>query len=228
MSSETRKRQKLVICISGLTACGKSTVAKSLAKKYGLKYISGGEILKAMAAEEGFKVSGDGWWETEQGTRFLKERMEKPDFDRMVDARLLEAAKKGGVILDSWTMPWLFDGGFKIWLEASREMRAKRLSVRDGLSYDEALRILDRKDETTRRIYAKLYGFKLGFDLSPFDLILNVDNLSRDEVFHTLTQVIDRLLLGENVDDPLLIDEVISLRKRIPKKREEGENSCQS
>lgn len=221
------KRQKPVICISGMTACGKSTVAKRLAEKYGLRYLSGGETLKSIAEKEGFKVDGDGWWETEHGTRFLKERTLKPDFDKMADDMLLKAARKGNVLLDSWTMPWLFNGGFKIWLEASREIRAKRLSVRDGLSYDEALRILDEKDETTRRIYEKLYGFKLGSDLSPFDLVLDVENLTPEEVFCAIAQVLDSLISKKESDETSIIDEVISIRKRIPKKCEEGEDRCQ-
>ena len=212
------ERQKIVICISGMTACGKSTVAKRLAKKYGLIYLSGGEVLKSIAAEEGFNISGKGWWETEQGTRFFKERMLKQDFDRLVDARLLQAAEKGNVLLDSWTMPWLFKGGFKIWFEASREERAKRLTVRDGLSYEGALRIFDEKDETTRRIYKKLYGFNLGYDMSPFDLILDVENLTREEVFDTLCRVVESLVLKEEPEEVSIIDEVISVRKRFPKK----------
>jgi len=212
------KRKKIVVCISGMTACGKSTVAKRLANKYGLRYLSGGEVLKSLAAEEGFNISGKGWWETEQGTRFFKERMLKQDFDKLVDARLLQAAEKGNVLLDSWTMPWLLKGGFKIWFEASREERAKRLTARDGLSYVEASRILDEKDETTRRIYKKLYGFNLGYDLSPFDLILDVENLTREEVFQALSQVVESLVLREEPEEVSIIDEVISVRKRIPKK----------
>ncbi|MEM3011327.1 MAG: cytidylate kinase family protein [Candidatus Bathyarchaeia archaeon] len=195
----SEKRRKLIICISGMTGCGKSTVAKKLAEKYGLKYYSGGDALKALAVQAGYNPSKMGWWETEEGMRFLNERMQNPSFDRKVDEKLLEWAKEGGVVLDSWTMPWLLKlKSFKIWLEASEEVRAKRLAGRDGLTIDEALKTLKEKDGKTKAIYKKLYGFLLGEDLSPFDMILDVNKLSSEEVFQTISLVIDKIFTEGN------------------------------
>jgi cytidylate kinase len=94
-------------------------------------------------------------------------------------------------------MPWLLDGGFKIWLEASPEVRAKRVVKRDGISVEEAVKAMKEKDEKTRAIYKSLYGFDLGRDLSPFNLILSTDELEPDEVFHAVKMVTDRLIFGE-------------------------------
>jgi len=190
-----KKMKKIIICISGLPGCGKSTVAKKLAQKYRLKYISGGDALKELAVEAGFKPSGEDWWETEEGRRFLNKRMEDPDFDRRVDEKLIEAARQGNVILDSWTMPWLFDEGFKIWLDASLEVRASRAAKRDKISLDEAKELIMEREEKTREIYRRLYGFKLGEDFSPFHIILDTDKLDADEVFQTLCMIIDRMVL---------------------------------
>ena len=187
--------KKIVICISGLPGCGKSTVAKKLARKYRLKYISGGDALKELAVEAGFKPSGEDWWETEEGRRFLNKRLEDPDFDRRVDEKLIEAAKQGDVILDSWTMPWLFDEGFKIWLDASLEVRASRAAKRDKISLEKAKELILEREEKTREIYIRLYGFKLGEDFSPFHIVLDTDKLNADEVFQTLCMIIDRMVL---------------------------------
>jgi len=187
--------KKIIICISGLPGCGKSTVAKKLAQKYRLKYISGGDALKELAVEAGFKPSGEDWWETEEGRRFLNKRLEDPDFDKRVDEKLIEAAKQGEVILDSWTMPWLFDEGFKIWLDASLEVRASRAAKRDKISLEKAKELIMEREEKTREIYRKLYGFKLGEDFSPFHIILDTDKLDADEVFQTLCMIIDRMVL---------------------------------
>ena len=187
--------KKIVICISGLPGCGKSTVAKKLAQKYRLKYISGGDALKELAVEAGFKPSGEDWWETEEGRRFLNKRLEDPDFDKRVDEKLIEAAKQGDVILDSWTMPWLFDEGFKIWLDASLEVRASRAAKRDKISLEKAKELIMEREEKTREIYRRLYGFKLGEDFSPFHIILDTDKLDADEVFQTLCMIIDRMVL---------------------------------
>jgi cytidylate kinase len=190
--------EKIVICICGMTGCGKSTVAKRLAEKYGLRYVSGGDALKDLAADEGYEVGGRGWWESDEGMRFFEERMDDFEFDRRVDAKLLEQAREGRVVLDSWTMPWLFDGGFKVWLEASEDARASRLAGRDGMPAEDALKILREKDERTRSIYEKLYGFSLGEDFSPFDMIFDVSLPGTDEVFETLCLVVDRWLFGKS------------------------------
>ncbi|MFQ5758543.1 MAG: AAA family ATPase [Candidatus Bathyarchaeia archaeon] len=195
MKGAREKRTKtVVICICGMTGCGKSTVAKRLAKKYGLRYVSGGNALKDLAAEEGYEVGGRGWWESDEGLRFFEKRMDDPEFDRRVDERLLEWAREGGVVLDSWTMPWLFDGGFKVWLEASEDVRATRLARRNGLPIEDALNVLREKDERTKVIYERLYGFSLGEDFSPFDMIFDVSLLEADEVFESLCLVVDRWL----------------------------------
>ena len=80
-------------------------------------------------------------------------------------------------------MPWLLKEGFKIWLMASIEKRAARVAIRDGISVDEAFKVLDAKEARTKAIYKKLYGFALGEDFAPFDLVLDTDNLDAQEVF---------------------------------------------
>ncbi|RLG08608.1 MAG: hypothetical protein DRN65_01070, partial [Thaumarchaeota archaeon] len=36
----------------------------------------------------------------------------------------IELARAGGVVIDSWVLPWLYRGGFNIWLKAGAEFRA--------------------------------------------------------------------------------------------------------
>jgi cytidylate kinase len=189
-------KKKIVICISGMTGSGKSTVAKKLADKYGFDYFSGGNALKALAQEEGYDSDVTGWWETAEGLKFLQQRMGDPAFDKRIDEKLLELAEQGNVVLDSWTMPWLLKDGFKIWLEASPQVRAKRVVTRDDISIEEAIEAMKEKDEKTRQIYNRLYGFDLGNDLSPFNFVLATDELDPDEVFHAVCLVTDRLVFG--------------------------------
>ena len=166
-----------------MTGSGKSTMARRLATRYGLDYFSGGNALKALAQEEGYNSNIRGWWETAEGLSFLEQRKGDPAFDKKIDEKLLELAEKGNVVLDSWTMPWLLKEGFKIWLEASPRVRAKRVVKRDRITVKEALKALTEKDKRTREIYRNLYGFELGHDLSPFNLILTTDDMNPDEVF---------------------------------------------
>lgn len=189
--------KKVVICISGMTGSGKSTVARRIAEKYGLDYFSGGNAMRALAQEEGYNSEVNGWWESAEGLEFLKQRMNDPTFDRRIDEKLVELGKKGNVVLDSWTVPWLLDDGFKVWLESSETVRAQRVVKRDHISFEEALAALKEKDAQTRQIYKNLYGFDLGLDLSPFNLVLTTDDLEPDEVFYAVALVTDRLVFGK-------------------------------
>lgn len=195
MDSDGKKQKKTVICISGMTGCGKSTLARKLAKKYRLKYYSGGEALKTLAIEAGYKPSEKGWWEGKEGLNFLHQRNQDSNFDKQIDEKLIAAAKFGNVVLDSWTMPWLLKDGFKIWLECSENVRAERLAKRNGINFQTALKALRVKEEKTKKIYKKLYRFNLGEDFSPFDLILDNSELSADEVLKTISLVVENLLM---------------------------------
>jgi cytidylate kinase len=178
-----------------MAGTGKSTLAKKIAKKYGLKYYSGGDALKALAVDEGYNSKSPGWWESQEGLGFLAKREQDLTFDKLVDNKLIEFAKKGKVLLDSWTMPWLIDYGFKIWLAASINKRSDRIAKRDKLTKSKALSVLKEKEARTKNIYKKLYGFKLGEDFKPFDLILDTEKLNAKEVFNVLCMVMEHIIL---------------------------------
>jgi len=148
-----------------------------------------------LAIEAGYEPTGRGWWATEEGLNFHRKRVENLQFDQNVDAKLIEWARQGNVVIDSWTMPWLLKNGFKIWLEASSEERAKRLMRRNRISFKKALDVLKEKDGISKIIYERSYGLSLGEDFSPFNLVLDTNELSSDETFRALCFVIDRLYL---------------------------------
>ena len=192
--------KKIVVCISGMAGTGKSTLAKKLGQKYKLKYYSGGDALKELAADEGYNPSSRGWWESPEGLSFLKKREKNLKFDKAVDDKLLEYAQQGNVLLDSWAMSWLLKTGFKIWLVASEEKRAERIAKRDKITVKKALQVLKEKEARTKAIYKKLYGFTLGEDFDPFNLVLDTDNLDAGEVFQVLCMVMDNIVLkNENL-----------------------------
>ncbi len=189
--------KKTVVCISGMAGTGKSTLAKRLAQKYGLAYYSGGDALRALAAEQGYDSLNNGWWESPDGMRFLDQRKEDTTFDKKVDEKLLQYAERGNVLLDSWTMPWLLKGGFKIWLAASVERQAERVAKRDNMTAEEGMRALKEKEARTKAIYKQLYGFSLGEDFAPFDLVVDTDNLNSEEVFNVLCMVLDNVVFAK-------------------------------
>ncbi|MFB5647506.1 MAG: AAA family ATPase, partial [Candidatus Nitrosomaritimum yanchengensis] len=90
------------IVISGPPAVGKTTVAKGLAREFNLQYLSGGDVLKELAREQGFEVDGDDWWDTVEGMKFLKQRETNSEFDKKVDEKLIGLFNQGGMVITSY------------------------------------------------------------------------------------------------------------------------------
>ena len=170
------------IIISGPPAVGKTTIAKGLAKEFDLVHLSGGDILKELAEEEGFETKGDDWWDTQEGMNFLSQRQKNYEFDKKVDDKLKKLFTKGSVVITSYTLPWIIDGGVKIWLSGSKENSAQRMTTRDNLSKADTLEIVQRRYSENKIIYKTLYGFEFGEDLSVFDKIIETDDLNAEQV----------------------------------------------
>jgi cytidylate kinase len=170
------------IIISGMPAVGKTTVSRTVAEALKTPLVGGGDVLKEMAVEEGYIPGGDDWWDKGEGMKFLQARKKSSDFDKEVDARLLQKAKKGGVVITSYPVPWLTDDGIKVWLSGSVKSRAKRMSKRDGVSYSKCKDVLSIRDLENYKLYKKIYGIEFGKDLKPFDLVVETDAIDESKV----------------------------------------------
>ncbi|AJM93171.1 MULTISPECIES: cytidylate kinase family protein [Nitrosopumilus] len=182
------------IVISGPPAVGKTTVAKGLAEEFSLQYLSGGDVLKEMAKEQGFDSSGDDWWDTEDGMKFLNQREQNSEFDKRLDEKLTKLFNEGGMVITSYTLPWLVNDGIKIWLEGSHESSTKRMQSRDDMSSEEAYQITKQRFDKNKALYKKLYDFDFGDDKSVFDVIINTDHLTAKQVIDVATETVRKLL----------------------------------
>ena len=163
------------IVISGWPAVGKTTMASEIARQFNIKLYNGGDILKLLARDKGYSVSGNDWWDTEEAKKFMAERKTDPFFDKHVDKKLVEIVKTEKAVITSYTLPWLVEGPIKFWLKGSQLNRAKRMANRDNLSVTEAEKVIKMRDEQNKTIYRKLYGFSFGQDLTVFDFLINTD-----------------------------------------------------
>jgi cytidylate kinase len=170
------------IIVSGMPAVGKTTVSRIVADGLGLKMVGGGDVLKEMAVEEGYRPGGEDWWDTDEGIKFLDERKRTPDFDKLVDKRLIDKAAKGDVVITSYPVPWLSKKGLKVWLSGSVDSRAKRMAKRDHMSERRCKRVLAVRDVENHKLYKKIYSIEFGKDLSPFDLVVDTDSIDESRV----------------------------------------------
>jgi CMP/dCMP kinase len=186
-------KHNISVVISGSAAVGKTTLAHALAKEFGFKSYNGGDILKEIARQEGYVISGNDWWDTDEAIGFMKERKKNPVFDKQVDDKLINIAKKGSVIITSHTLPWLATESITFWLSASQEKRSERMSQRDKITVTDALRIVKMRDRENKKIYKKIYGSDFGDTLEVFDFMINTEILTLDSVVYLCKEIIKRM-----------------------------------
>ena len=192
------KEKKLVILISGLAGSGKSVLCEKIAQHFKLKYYPTSGVLRSIMKREVSKqnvavTKNTGFWESPQGKEFMAERLKDPRFDKEVDKELQKLIRTGGIVLDSWVMPWISKKGYKIWLTASDSVRFKRVAGRNKKSINDAKEQIITKENKSIEIYKKLYGFTWGKDLEVFDLIINTDDLTEQEVFEVACEALEKI-----------------------------------
>lgn len=178
------------IIISGMPAVGKTTVSKMVAKELSIPVVGGGDVLKEMAVEEGYRPGGEDWWDTDEGMKFLRERKRSSEFDKEVDSRLLQKAHRGDVVITSYPLPWLSRDGIKVWLSGSVMSRANRMARRDRIAESRCRKILSVRDVENYRLYRKLYQIEFGKDLNPFDLVVDTDSIGEAKVAEILLRYV--------------------------------------
>ena len=180
------------LAIAGLTASGKTYQARKLAQNFGLEYVSGSKILLDVA---GLSPTEDLFWISEPGIRFAETRIGNSSLDRRTDELILQMAEsKKGIVFDSITLPWLYQGSnlIRIYLAANAGARAHiSLGSRDVMPYSlrEITELIKRKDEYTIQLFKEMYGITIG-ETSGFDLVVDNSNLSRDETSRTLSEFV--------------------------------------
>jgi len=191
--SEREAIKNSSVVISGPAAVGKTTLAKGLAKEFGYSVCNGGDILKNIAKDRGYRITGSDWWDTSEAAKFMEERKKDTSFDLLVDEILAEIVAKGRVVITSYTLPWLTRLPLTFWLSASVESRSERMAKRDNINVSDALKIIRSRDNENRRIYKKIYGPKFGEDLKVFDIVLNTELLTLESLIDISKRIVKRI-----------------------------------
>lgn len=172
----------VVIAISGPHGSGKTTVAKELARRFGLRYICAGELFRKMASERGMSL--------EEFNRYAEVH---PEIDRELDRRTVGEAREGNAVVDARLAGWLVEADFKILLTAPLHVRAERISKREGRRIEEVLRETQSREESEARRFLQLYGIDVN-DFSVFDLILNTGRLSEEQTKEIIVSAVEKIL----------------------------------
>lgn len=175
------KKQRIIIF--GLSGSGKSTLADELGGTLGLRVIHPSGILRDLiegrVPDIAHSQAGQGYWESIEEVKAFKDRLQnKLPLDFVCDQILLEEIKKGDVVIDSWSLPWLTDQGIKLCLKADLSTRVQRVAQRSGVHPETARRVIQLKDSGTRKLYLEHKHFDIKKDHAVFSASLPTDNLS--------------------------------------------------
>ena len=154
------------VCIGGLPGSGTTTAAYLLADRTGLEVVSAGEVFRQMAREMGVTLAAFG-------------RMAQKDeeIDAGLDRRMLSIArKKDEVILEGRLIGALCKKermpALKIWLHAPASIRSARISGREDVGVERAVRDMLERENSERTRYMRYYGIDMD-DLSIYDMIID-------------------------------------------------------
>lgn len=192
-----------VIIVFGLAASGKSTLASRLAQHLGLRKVHPSGIMRQLLAGRAVvpeeSVANDGFWESPEGVQILQSRLrEAKPVDIEANEILLREVARGEVVVDSWSLPWLTDKGVRIHIKAPLEVRARRAAERAGIAVEEAALLIGQKDEGTRELFCRLYGFDIFTDFEGrFQVTIETEGLSGEEVFEEVLGIVERLGWGK-------------------------------
>jgi len=173
-----------IVTVGGLPGAGKTTVAKRVADELGLKHVNIGEIFRGLAEARAMTL--------EEFGVFAKRN---PDVDKSIDAKTLELAKGGNVLLEGrLTGPMLKRNGvqaFQVWLDAPLKVRAERIAKRDGLSLPSAVAATQAREKVEWDRYFEIYGIDLR-DTSGYDLAIDTEEKLPEAVTKEITAALKK------------------------------------
>lgn len=190
----------MIITISGVPGSGKTTVAKILAERLGMKFYSMGDLRGKMATERGLTIDElNKLGETEAFT------------DNDVDTYQTKLGQTEDNFVIEGRLSWHFiPHSFKIFLECDEKEAARRifLSKRHKsaerkdeplyASIEEAAEVIRHRIASDNLRYGKYYGLQYQ-DKKNYDLIIDTTNLKGAEAtVETMLKKIEGLTIFNN------------------------------
>jgi len=171
----------LKLTVSGPPGSGTSTLVEKICLSRNWSSLNGGELFRAEATERGLSV-----------VEFSALCKKDLDVDRALDAKLKEilSGPDAPDIVESRLCGWwahqLGLECLRVWVSVSDEERARRIQAREGGDLSERLQESMQRQSDDNQRYKELYGIDMG-DMTPYNLIVNADDIDADEVFRLVS-----------------------------------------
>jgi len=164
----------MIITIGGFAGSGKSTVADIVAKKLGWERISAGDVFRKLAKEKGMLLED-----------FNEYAESHSEIDMELDKKILKMADDGKAVIDGRLTGLLAKKNglpcIAVWLDASLEVRAKRIVKRENKNYHTVIKEIQRRETSDWQRFWELYTIDIN-DLSGYSLVIDTTYRTPEEI----------------------------------------------
>ncbi|MCL2179810.1 MAG: cytidylate kinase family protein [Treponema sp.] len=192
-------KKNIKIAVSGRSGCGNTTVSKMVADTLNLRFIN--FTFRSLAQERGLDLK-----------TVLELAAEDDSWDREVDTRQVQIARgndascaannsnangciknEQGCVLGSRLAIWLLEeADIKIYLDASPEIRARRIVGREGGNAEEITAFTHERDRQDHGRYLRIYN--IDTDNHGFaDLTINTDHLTPEQITDIIVEKVKNI-----------------------------------
>ncbi|MBN2014806.1 MAG: AAA family ATPase [Candidatus Altiarchaeota archaeon] len=170
----------MIITIGGTIGSGKTTLARELAKKFKLKHISAGMIMRDMAEKTKMSVE-----------EFSKYAESDSEIDLEIDRQQKEKVK-GNCVVDGRLSGHFLNADLKIWLKAPIDIRIDRIAERDKKTKEDAKKDLIDRENSERKRYMEVYGINID-DMSIYDLVIDSNRFNVESIAEIVSTAVKNI-----------------------------------
>lgn len=170
----------MLLSMSGLPGSGTTTVSKLLAEHYGVDLVNAGDVFRGLAKEHGMTLAEFG---------------ALAESDASIDVKIDEHQKeiantRDDIILEGRLAGHMAEKALKVWIKAPIDVRVKRISGREGASFDVMLDETIRREASEAVRYKEIYEIDIE-DMSVYDLVIDSGKWDQFEIVKILMTAIE-------------------------------------
>ncbi|KKU15690.1 hypothetical protein A3I34_01735 [Candidatus Jorgensenbacteria bacterium RIFCSPLOWO2_02_FULL_45_12] len=188
-----QNQTKTKICLTGLTACGKTTLLQRLSRHYKCPYVSFSTFLiKEYAATKPNLISkhkkSDHYWRHAKSLNDY--RLKSQTIEKQIDKKFYDFIEsKDKIVFDSFSYPYFAERNptrsFCVFIRAKQNIRVRRaFRSSQSLKGDILIKYIKEKDRITSEVLKKCWNFNIfqSSYMRLFDLIIDDGELEKKKV----------------------------------------------
>jgi len=172
----------MIITIGGVAGSGTTTASKILSEKMEIPYISAGDIFRQMAEEHDMDI-----------LKFSKYAEDNIEIDKEIDQRQAKIARESeALIVEGRLSAYFIDADLKICFIAPLNVRAERISQREGKPLKIVKEEIIQRGESEAKRYQEIHQIDIN-NLDIYDLIINTHSFTPQSIASIILKAAEEL-----------------------------------